>query len=243
MLAAMKRLEVEVWSDIACPWCYVGKRRLERAINQLQRADSIAVHWRAFELDPSAPAHFPASPSYVQRLANKYSLTESAAAEMVERMQRVGQAEGIPFDYAKIQGGNTFDAHRLLCFAATQGLQNALKERLLAAYFTEGRSVSDRAELVSLAEQVGLDVDASSAVLASDAFAGEARAEEQAAQELGIRGVPFFIIGRFGVSGAQPAETLREVLERALDELPETGQEPAPTEHDDALVCTPESCE
>lgn len=239
----MTTLAVEVWSDIACPWCYVGKRRLESAIDQLQQPESISVHWRAFELDPSAPARYPASPSHLQRLAHKYSLTQAAAAQMLDRMQRVGQAEGIAFDFDKIQGGNTFDAHRLLCFAATQGRQNALKERLLHAYFSEGVAVSDHVELARLAEQVGLDVEASSAVLASDAFANEVRAEQHAARELGIRGVPFFVIGRYGVSGAQPPEVLHDVLERALNELPDPAPRPKPAEHDDALVCTPEGCE
>ena len=243
----MKGVEINVWSDVACPWCYVGKRRLEAALAELGDSVERRVHWRAFQLDASAPARYPQSPSYRERLARKYGLAEAEASRMLERMQSVGRSEGIAFDFEKIQGGNTFDAHRLLCFAHAAGaehgvdLQGALKERLLRAYFSEGVAIGDPQELLLLASDVGLDVDRAGAVLASGEYASEVSDQQQAARQLGVHGVPFFVIGKYGISGAQPAATLLEVLERALEEAPEG--EGARRAGDEGSRCAPESCD
>lgn len=239
----MKGLEINVWSDVACPWCYVGKRRLEAALAELGDSAERRVHWRAFQLDPSAPARYPQSPSYRERLARKYGLAEAEASRMLERMQSVGRSEGIAFDFEKIQGGNTFDAHRLLCFAHEQGLQDALKERLLRAYFSEGVAIGDPQELLVLAAGVGLDVDRAGAVLASREYASEVSQQQQAARQLGVHGVPYFVIGRYGISGAQPPEMLLEVLERALEEAPEAPGENASRAGDEGSMCAPEGCD
>src|SRR5690606_30054126 len=133
-------------------------------------------------------------------LAKKYGMPLQQAEQMLDRMRRVGAEEGIEFAFERIQAGNTFDAHRLLCLAAKSGYQHALKERLLNAYFSEGTSIGDHGALVGLAAEVGLDADAASAVLSSHDWADQVRQEEQLATQLGVRGVPFFAIGRHGVA-------------------------------------------
>lgn len=241
----MPELLIQVWSDIACPWCFVGKRRLEAALAPLQGANEFRVRWRAFELDPSAPARYPDPPNYLERLANKYRMSLSQAQAMVDRMRGVGDEEGIHFDFKSICGGNTFTAHRLLCSVADDETQTALKERLFVAYFSESRCMSDLDSLASLAAEVGVDFDRASAVLHSNDYAQEVREEQRLAAQLGVHGVPFFAIGNYGISGAQPAAVLRNVIERALSELPETAKQPA-TGQDAApraSACTPDGCD
>ncbi|MCA9706922.1 MAG: DsbA family oxidoreductase [Myxococcales bacterium] len=230
----MQALRVEIWSDIACPWCWVGKRRLEAAIERFGRP--VEVIWRAFELDPSAPRAHPPGTDYVQRLADKYRTTRDQAQAMIDRMTRVGAEDGLDFRFDRARPGNTFDAHRLLGWAAEHGRQGALKERLMQAYMHEGRSVADHAVLVELAAEVGLDPERAQAVLSSDAHARDVRAEQALAAELGVTGVPFFVIAeRYAVSGAQPAELLVGVLERAWADGPREVEPPAE-------ACGPDGC-
>ncbi|MCA9621518.1 MAG: DsbA family oxidoreductase [Myxococcales bacterium] len=232
-------MRVDVWSDIACPWCYVGKRRLEAALKEAASkgggGGEVEVVWRAFELDPRAPRVYPGDESYSQRLARKYGTTEEEGAAMCERMTGVAAEEGLRFRFDRIQPGNTFDAHRLLHLARERGKQDALKERLLAAYFEEGEAISDHAVLERLAESVGLDAEEVRETLASDRFATAVRGDEGLAGELGIRGVPFFVVnGRYAVSGAQPAELLARVLTEAV------GTEPQSLPEGEA--CGPDGC-
>lgn len=138
-----KKLTIEVWSDIACPWCYVGKRRLEAALAQFPQRDAIELVWRAFELDPSAPAVRDSDQPYAERLARKYGTQVPEAEAMIQRIVDTGAAEGLRLDFEAIRPGNTFNAHRLLHLAKKHGLQHALKERLLRAYFTEGQAIGD----------------------------------------------------------------------------------------------------
>ena len=208
-------LEVEIWSDIACPWCYVGKRRFETALKDFEHRDDVTVTWRSFELDPTAP-RVREKNSYAERLASKYRLAVSDAQAMIDRMTAVGAEEGIEFRFDRIQAGNTFDAHRLLHLAAAHDRQDAMKERLLRAYFTEGAAIGEPEVLADLASEVGLDAAHVRRVLAGDEHADDVRSDEATAAELGIHGVPFFVIGRrYGVSGAQPASELAKVLAQA----------------------------
>lgn len=234
----MKKLAVEVWSDIACPWCYVGKRRLEAALALFARRDAVDLTWRAFELDPSAPRVREPQP-YAERLAKKYGASAERSRDMVERMADVARADGLDFRFDRIRPGNTFDAHRLLHLAAERGRQDALKERFLRAYLSEGEPIGDPAALARLAAEAGLDPAEVAGVLGGDAYAREVRADEAAAREYGIGGVPFFVIGRYGVSGAQPAEALLEVLNRAWAEA-EAAAAPAPFAA--SAACGPEGC-
>ena len=227
-------LRIDVWSDIACPWCFVGKRRLEAAIARLARepdAPAVEVVWRAFELDPSAPRERPTDVGYAERLAEKYGSSVKEADGMIARMTEVARADGLEFRFDRIRPGNTFDAHRVLHLAAGRGVQDAVKERFLRAYMTEGEPIGDPDALARLAAEAGLDAEEVRAVLASDAYAAEVRADENDARTLGINGVPFFVLGeKYAVSGAQPADLLFRALTQAATELAAAPEpEPDPT--------------
>ncbi len=225
--------EVHVWSDIACPWCYVGKRRLEAAIERFGR--DVEVVWHAFELDPASPPEQDLSvASYAERLARKYEAPLAHAERMIAEMTETARGEGLAFRFDRIRPGNTFDAHRLLCFARLRGRQGALKERFLRGYFCEGARIGDHATLLRLAQEVGLDAGEVDAIVRSDAYAAEVRQDEERAASMGVRGVPFFLVGRFGVSGAQSPQTLLQALERA--------QEESRSEGDEGATCGPGGC-
>lgn len=211
-------LPVQVWSDIACPWCYIGKRRLEAALAGFAHADQVEVTWRSFELDPHAERD-QGDVRQVERLARKYRTTPAQAQAMIDRVATTAAGDGLTMNFDRVRSTNTFDGHRLLHFARAAGQGGAMKERLMKAYFTDGEMVGDRETLARLAGEVGLDRDQAAAVLATDRFAAEVREDEELARDLGISGVPFFVIGsRIGVSGAQPAEVLRGALEKGWTE-------------------------
>jgi predicted DsbA family dithiol-disulfide isomerase len=234
-----KQLAVDVWSDIACPWCYIGKRRLEQALAAFAHREAVDVHWHAFELDPGAPVQRDTSRSYAERLAEKYGSAVSQAQERIDQMVEIAAADGLPFDFERIRPGNTLHAHRLLHLARERGVQDALKERLLRGYLCEGVPIGDAAALRPLALEAGLDAGEVDALLAGDAYTREVRLDERQAQQLGITGVPFFVIGRrYAVSGAQPAELMLGALERAWSELPE----PLEQLGDDSPACGPDGC-
>lgn len=206
---------MEIWSDVVCPWCYIGKRRFEGALARFEHRDHVTVHWRAFELDPHAPAR--TTGTAAQRLAAKYGRTLEQAQEMHANVTRLAAQEGLTFDYDRAQGGNTFDAHRLIQLAAEQGVQDAVKERLMRAYFTEAEPIGDPQVLVRLTTEAGLEANAARALLAGDEHAGTVRSDEALARQLGISGVPFFVLDRrVGVSGAQSPQTLLAALEQAF---------------------------
>ena len=207
-------MRIEIWSDVVCPWCYVGKRHLEQALDRFAHRDSVEIVWRAYELDPNAPPE--RSGSYPERIARKYGISEAQARSSIQRIVDAGAEAGIDFRFDDLRAGNTLDAHRLLHFAASQGLQNELKERLLFATFTEGHPIGDRETLVKLAADVGLAESDTRRVLNSGEFGREVREEEAEAMEMGATGVPYFVFDRrFAVPGAQAPETLLQVLERA----------------------------
>jgi predicted DsbA family dithiol-disulfide isomerase len=207
-------MNVEIWSDVVCPWCYIGKRRFEAALARFAHRDDVAITWRSFELDPNAPRRRPGTLDDV--LARKMGVTTAQAAAMNARMTSLAAGEGLEYHLDRTQPGNTFDAHRLLHLAAERGLQSEAKERLMRAYFTEGRSIGDVDTLVEVAVESGIDADKARATLQSDAYAAGVRADERRAAGFGITGVPFFVIDeKYGVSGAQPADVLLGALEEA----------------------------
>jgi predicted DsbA family dithiol-disulfide isomerase len=207
-------VKVEIWSDVVCPWCYIGKRRFEAALERFEHRDDVEVVWRSFELDPSAPTQ--RAGALDEHLAAKYAMTLDDARAMQAQMTQAAADEGLIFRFDRARSGNTLDAHRLIHLAAERGVQDAVKERLLLAYFSEGAPVSDRDTLLRLAVEAGMDADDVRGVLASDAYVDAVRADEREAAALGIRGVPFFVIERtYGVSGAQPGDVLLEVLAKA----------------------------
>lgn len=210
-------MDVEIWSDVVCPWCAVGKRRFEAALDRFEHADEVSVRWRSFELDPSAPRR--RDGDYVEHLAAKYGTSREDARRMIDRMTATGAAVGLDMRFDIARPGNTFDAHRLLHLAADRGRQAEVKERFVTAYLSEGAAVGDPDVLRRLAVEAGLDEDEVVEVLDSDAYAEAVRADERQAAEYGIRGVPFFVLdGRFGVSGAQPPEALVDALRQARRE-------------------------
>jgi predicted DsbA family dithiol-disulfide isomerase len=212
-----RTVKVEIWSDVVCPWCYVGKRQFEDALSRFGHADQVSVEWRSFELDPSSPARVDMPMSTI--LQRKYGMTPEQAEAANRRMTTLAASVGLEYHLDEVQVGNTFDAHRLIHLAATHGLGDAMKERLFAAYFTEGQSPSEHDTLARLGTEVGLDPAEVRATLDGEDFAAEVRDDEARAASLGVSGVPFFVIDEaFGVSGAQPPDVLLGALERAWSE-------------------------
>jgi predicted DsbA family dithiol-disulfide isomerase len=234
----MAQLQIDVWSDIACPWCYVGKRRLERALREFPHAQDVQVVWHAFELDPAAPLERDPAISHAQHIARKYGISIEQARRSSERLSEMAHGEGLSFDFEHIRSGNTFDAHRLVQLGRERGTQDAVEERFFRAYLEEGALMSDHATLVRLAVDAGLDEREATDVLSSDRFAGEVRADEARARALGITGVPYFVIDeRYAVSGAQPPQMLLSVLHRAWSERGQGDEQLA-----EGASCGPDGC-
>jgi len=207
-------MRVEIWSDVVCPWCYIGKRHFESALARFEHGDEVEVVWRAFELDPAAPTE--REGPYVERLSSKYCIPVAEAEAMIERVTRVGDDAGVDFRFEISRPGNTFDAHRLIHLGLVRGVQDAVKERLMAATFTEGRPTGRRETLVEVALEAGLDEGEVRALLEGDRFSGEVRTDEAMAGALGIRAVPFFVIDRaYGLPGAQHPDVIVDALRQA----------------------------
>ena len=207
-------VKVEIWSDVVCPWCYIGKRRFESALAQFTHRDEVEVTFRSFQLDPDAPRASGMTVNDV--LAGKYGVSPARAAAMNARVSALALQEGLDYHLENAQYANTLDAHRLLHLAAAHHRQPEVKERFMRAYFTEGAAMGDSETLIRLAAEGGIDADEARAVLDGDAYADDVRADERRARMLGITGVPFFVFDeRYGVSGAQPSDLLLDVLERA----------------------------
>jgi predicted DsbA family dithiol-disulfide isomerase len=232
------KLRVDIWADISCPWCYVGKRHLEQALDRFPNRDAVEVVWRSFEQEPLAPRI--ASESYVEQLARSCRTQLPQAQAMIDRIVDTAAQSGVELRFDRIRGGNTFDAHRLLHFARERGMQHALEDRLRRAYHAEGHAIGDRDVLAALASEAGLDDAEVREVLASDRYTDEVRRDESCARELGITGVPYFVVaGRIGMSGAQPADVLLGALEWGWAELrlpePEVAPGTTPEAMSDAM--------
>ncbi len=216
-------MQVEIWSDVVCPWCYLGKRRFEQALAEFEHRDDVQVVFRSFELDPAAPEG-ETTPT-IELLADKYGMTPAQASQAQREMAERAAGDGLSFRMASLRSGNTRDAHRLIQLAKDRGRQEAMVERLHRAYFTDEESVFDHAALTRLAVEAGLDRDEAAAVLAGDAYGEHVDTDEAMARALGATGVPLFVIDRkYGISGAQPADTITAVLERAWTEAGADGQ-------------------
>lgn len=216
LLALDAPLRIDVWSDIVCPFCWIGKRHLEEALRR--SGIEAEVFYHAYELNPRAGPTRPLSEYLRERFG-------AGAGQMQGHVTRMGEAAGLAFRWEDALYANTFDAHRLVLFAQAQGLGSAMVERLMLAHFQEGRDLADSATLLELASEVGLRGDKVDAFLLGDELADEARRDEAQAQAMGVRGVPFFVLdGRFGLSGAQPPE----VFERAFAQAAATRGAPSP---------------
>lgn len=216
----MLHVKIEIWSDVVCPWCYIGKRRLDTALAGFAHTDDVEIVYRSFQLDPAAP-RVPEQ-TVAEHLGAKYGGGPAAGQQMVERTEAVAAEEGLLFRLGEAQRVNTVDAHRLLHLALDSGgptQQVALKEELLASYFLRAENVADHDLLRRTAEKVGLDADSVEAVLAGDRYADAVERDIREAAAFGASGVPFFVVDRkYGVSGAQPAEVFGQVLDRAWQE-------------------------
>lgn len=233
-------MRVEIWSDIVCPWCYIGKRRFESALARFEHRGEVEVVWRSFELDPKATT---TDIDLLDHLSSKYGVSREQAAGMNTRVTEVAAGEGLDFRLEIARRGNTFDAHRLLHLAGERGVQDGLKERLLAAYQTGGLAIADHGTLVKLAVEVGLDEAEARDLLAGDRFAGEVRADEDDARRIGVTAVPTFVVDRrFGVSGAQPAEALLALLQKGWAERSPLEVITLPGA-DGADACGPDGCD
>lgn len=229
-------MRIEYWSDYACPYCYIGETRMRKALENLGLADDVELTMRAFELDPyAAPEVVSDTPS---RFAHKYGLSLAAAEERIEGISEQGREEGIDFRYATTQYTNTFDAHRLTKFAHSKG-NTAIEPLLFKAYFTDNRVLADHGTLVDIAVEAGLDAQETADMLASDAFADEVRADEQAARQLGVTGVPFFVIdGKMAIPGCMVVEGFEQAITRTINEELEAVAAQGAT-----AACGPEGCE
>ena len=210
-------MKVEIWSDIACPFCYIGKHHFEQAVEALPEGSDIEVEWKSFELDPYAQKDY--EDDIYTLLANKYGQTREWAIRSAESMKQKGEDIGLDFNFDHTISTNTFDAHRLLHLAKKAGKQIEAEEALFEAYFRDGKHIGDHESLISLGKSIGLEENAIQAMLASDEFSKEVREDEAMSQQFGIRGVPYFVINRkHGISGAQPVGHFVDVLKKVLDD-------------------------
>ena len=215
-----ERIKIDVWSDIACPWCYIGKRNLENGLAttaSYEDAPEVEITYHSFELSPDTPVDF--AGDELDFLEGHKGMPRERVRELLDNVTGVAANAGLEYRFDILQHTNTVKAHELLHFAKEQGAQQAMAERLMAAYFTEGRHVGRIDDLVALAAEAGLDADAAREALESGRHLPDVRADQAQAQAYGIQGVPFFVIdGKYGVSGAQPAEAFAQITRQVWAE-------------------------
>ena len=216
----MTTIHVDVWSDVACPWCYIGKRRFEEGVRRLLESAphaDVQVTYRSFELAPDQPLD--ETSTVVEYLSERKGIPRPQVEQMMEHVAHVAQAEGLAYDFDAVQQTRTLKAHELLHLAKARGVQAEMKERLLAAYFEQGRHIGRVDELAAVAAEVGLDPDEVVSALQAGRYAADVQADIDQAREFGISGVPFYVLdGRYGISGAQPAGTFAAALGQVLAE-------------------------
>ncbi|QGQ97508.1 DsbA family oxidoreductase [Paenibacillus psychroresistens] len=210
-------MKVEIWSDYVCPFCYIGKRKFEAALQQFTHKSAVEVIYKSFELDPQAKRD--GNPGVHDMLVAKYGLSREQAVQNTLQITQQAKVVGVDFHFDRTIQTNTFDAHRLTHYAASQGKHLELTERLLKAYFTDALHIGDPEQLADLAAEIGLDRLEALRVLTSNEYTAQVRADEQEASQLGARGVPFFVINRkYAISGAQPSDVFLEALQKAWNE-------------------------
>jgi predicted DsbA family dithiol-disulfide isomerase len=221
-------MKVEIWSDIVCPFCYIGKRKFEKALNGFDAKDKVEIIWRSFQLDPDM--EYVPGQSVHEYLGKRKGGTTAEGKQMNDSMAGIAKEVGLEYNFDKAIINNTLDAHRLLHFAKEKGVQNEMKERMFKAYYTEGKNIGDLQTLVQLGAEVGLAADEVTPLLQAKTYTEEVRQDQYAAEQAGARGVPFFVFNdKYAVSGAQPSDVFKQVLEKvweeekpaSLDELPE----------------------
>lgn len=211
-------MKIEIWSDIMCPFCYIGKKHLETALATFNDTDAIDVVWKSYQLDPRIPRN-PEPKNIYQYLADSKGMSYSDAQQMTAGVTQAAANAGVTLDFERAVVANSFDAHRLVHLAQPKGLANAMKEGLFRAHFTEGKDINNRDTLVAVGTSVGLAEAEITAVLDSDRFSNEVAHDIREARDIGVRGVPFFVFNRkYAVSGAQPPEVFSQTLEKSFAE-------------------------
>ena len=229
-------MKITYWSDYACPYCYIGEARLKKAVASIPELKDVEIEMKAFQLDPTAGEH--AAGDTQTRFAHKYGISMEEAGKTIERISEMGRKEGIDFKYATTLFTNTMDAHRLTKLAQSKGdqaLTEQVAERLFAAYFTDNKELADKELLQKIGEECGMDKDEVREVLASDKYRDEVILDEREAARAGVHAVPFFVVGQYGISGAQSMEGMKAAIRKAMDEEKEEGME-------SGAVCGPEGC-
>jgi predicted DsbA family dithiol-disulfide isomerase len=210
-------MKVEIWSDVVCPFCYIGKRKFEKALEDFDGKEKVEITWRSFQLDPEME-YLPGQ-SVHEYLGKRKGGTAAEGKKMNDSMAAIAKEVGLEYNFDKAIINNTLNAHRLLHFAKKHGVQQQMKERLFAAYYTEGKNIGDTETLALLGEELGLDAAAVRDALASDAYVQEVQQDQYEAQQLGVRGVPFFVFNdKYAVSGAQPTDVFKQVLNKVWEE-------------------------
>ena len=233
-------MKIELWSDFACPFCYIGKKRFEQALESFPHKDKVELVFKAYQLDPNAPKEMALSPA--EQFARGHHMSVEQAKQRFEMFKQQAKTVGLTYNYDIIQMTNSFDAHRLAKWANTYGKEHELTGRLMKAYFTDGLNIADYDTLVKLAGEVGLDEEKARKVLESSEYGDQVKAEIQEGQQLGVRGVPFFVLNRkYGVSGAQPVEYFRQVLDKLWEE--EKPKFETIEGSNEGAVCTDDTCE
>ncbi|HLR52212.1 MAG TPA: DsbA family oxidoreductase [Candidatus Avamphibacillus sp.] len=236
-------MKIEVWSDFVCPFCYIGKRRLEQAIEHFDHKDKIVINYKSYELNPDAEKSL--NESIHEILAKKYNMPIEQAKKMNDNVASQAKEVGLEYNFDIMKHANTFDAHRVAKVAAKEGKENEMVERLLKAYFTEGKQISDHETLIMLAKEVGLDPGIVQSVLESRKYSAYVRDDEEQAAQIGVQGVPFFVFNeKYAVSGAHPPEVFKEVLEKVWQEENENPVLQTLTpKGSETSYCTDEGCQ
>lgn len=210
-------MKIEIWSDYVCPFCYIGKRRLEEALEQTGLGEKAEVVFKAYELDPNSPAV--SDTLMTEVLAKKYGMSVEEAKKMTDNVVDQAKSVGLNYNFDVMTLANTFNAHRLAKLAEQEGFDKTVSESLLKAYFIDGEKIGAEDVLLRIAEEAGISRDRAKAVLDSDEFADDVRMDIAEAQQIGVKGVPFFVIDRkYAISGAQPAEAFANALRQAAEE-------------------------
>ncbi|CAN5831541.1 DsbA family oxidoreductase [soil metagenome] len=210
-------MKVEIWSDVMCPFCYIGKRKFEKALAEFEGKQQVVIEWKSFQLNPAQKTDPDKNINQYLSEAKGWSLEQ--AKEMNDRVTGMAKEVGLNYNFDKAIVANSFDAHRLIQFAKRKELGDQMEEALFKAYFIDGKNTADHATLISLAGEAGLDETETKAILESGIFADEVEADIEMAAQIGVRGVPFFVFDRkYAVSGAQPAEVFLDTMRKALQE-------------------------
>jgi predicted DsbA family dithiol-disulfide isomerase len=228
-------MKIEIWSDYACPYCYIGERQLEKALESFSGKEDIDISYKSFELDQYAS--YETISTTKERVAQKYGYTSEQAQQMIDNVTKYAKSVGLDYNYGATRYTNTFDAHRIAKYAVTKGKGLEMSEKLFHAYFTENKQISDHKVLTDIAIELGLDKLEVEDVLKNKKFAEDVRNDEYEASRFGIHAVPFFLInGKYSVSGAQPPEALENIIEKALQE------EKIEADNLDGMVCNIDGC-